>query len=62
MTCPANSTRRDDEMFSRDANGVRAINGSPASAPTPLALGLNVKTTHSWPGHEYKLLREVQRS
>ncbi len=31
------------EMFSRNANGVRAIYGSPAFAPTPLALGLNVK-------------------
>ena len=30
-------------MFSRYANGVRAINGSPAFAPTPMALGLNVK-------------------
>ena len=27
--------------FSRNANGVRAIHGVPASAPTPLALGLN---------------------
>lgn len=33
---------------SRNANGVRAINGSPASAPTPLAL--NVEPPHSWPG------------
>ena len=29
-------------MFSRYANGVRAIDNSPAFAPTPLALGLNV--------------------
>ncbi len=28
--------------FSPNANGVGAINGSPTSAPTPLALGLNV--------------------
>ena len=30
-------------MFSRNANGVRAIYILPALAPTPLALGLNVK-------------------
>ena len=29
-----------DATFSRNANGVRAIYGSPAFAPTPLALGL----------------------
>ena len=34
------------ETFSRNANDVRAINGWPVSAPTPLALGLNVETTH----------------
>jgi hypothetical protein len=33
--------------FSRDANGVRAINGSPSIAPTPMALGLNVGMSHS---------------
>ncbi len=38
-----------DETFSRNANGMRAINGWPASAPTPLALGLNVGMSHSWP-------------
>ena len=31
------------ETFSRNANGVRAINGSLPFAPTPMALGLNVK-------------------
>ena len=30
------------ETFSRNANGVRAISGAPAFAPTPLALRLNV--------------------
>ncbi len=35
--------------FSRHANGVLAINGSPAFAPTPLAWRLNVETSHSWP-------------
>ena len=35
--------------FSRFANGVRAINGLPAFTPTPLALGLNVESTHSTP-------------
>ena len=29
-----------NEAFSRDINGVRAINVSPPSASTPLALGL----------------------
>src|SRR6185436_11763046 len=33
--------------FSRNANGVRAINGSLAFAPTPLALGLNENTFSS---------------
>ena len=33
----------ESETFSRNANGVRAIQDSPAFAPTPLALGLNVK-------------------
>ena len=37
------------KTFSRNANGVRAINCSTASAPTPLALGLNVETSHLWP-------------
>ena len=37
------------ETFSRNDNGVRAINGSPASTPTPLAVGLNVKMSHSSP-------------
>ncbi len=31
-------------MFSRNATGVRAINGSLTSAPTPMALGLNVES------------------
>ena len=35
-------------ILSRNANGVRAINGLPASAPTPLALGLNMETAHCW--------------
>ena len=35
--------------FSRYANGVRAIDESPTSAPTPLALGLNMKLSLSWP-------------
>ena len=48
---------RDCETFSRNAIGVRAIHGSPASAPTPLALGLNVETFHSWPGGESQMGR-----
>ena len=31
------------ETFSPNAIGVGAINGVPASAPTPMALGLNVE-------------------
>ena len=31
------------ETYSRYAIGVRAINGSPSPAPTPMALGLNVE-------------------
>ena len=42
--------RRQHSPASRYANSARAINGSPAFAPTPLALGLNVGTSHSWPG------------
>ena len=38
-----------DATFSRYANGVRAMDGSLASTPTPLALGLNVETSPSWP-------------
>ncbi len=34
--------------FSPNANGVGAINGSPAFAPTPLALGLNVSHQAAW--------------
>ncbi len=37
------------ETFSRYANGVRAINGEPTIAPTPLALGLNVESSRSCP-------------
>ena len=39
----------ESETFSRNANGVRAISVLPAFSPTPLALGLNVETSHSWP-------------
>ena len=39
-----------DETFSPNANGVGAINAVPTFAPTPLALGLNVKDSHSWAG------------
>ena len=35
--------------FSRHANGMRANQGLPAFTPTPLALGLNVEKSHSWP-------------
>ena len=35
-----------EETFSRNANGMRAINGSPTFTPTPLALGLNVETSY----------------
>jgi len=31
------------ELFRRNTNGMRAINGSPAFAPTPLALRLNIE-------------------
>ncbi len=43
------STKSWREMFSRNANGVRAMEGSPASAPTPLALGLNVGSSYCLP-------------
>ncbi len=46
-------------MFSPNAHGVGAINGSSASAPTPLALGLNVETSHSWP-REVSLRRKAE--
>ena len=37
--------------LSRNANGGRAINGSPTFAPMPLplAMGRNVEASHSWP-------------
>ncbi len=47
------------ETFSRYANGVRVINGSPAFSPTPLALGLNVETSHSWPREVYIVFEPV---
>lgn len=37
---------RGRETLSRYANGMRAINGSPAFAPTPLASGPNVESPH----------------
>ena len=41
------TARGRDETIRRNANGVRAIKGLPASAPTPVALGLNVELAHS---------------
>ena len=39
------------ETFSPNANGVGAINAVPTFAPTPVALGLNMEMSYSWP-HE----------